>query len=204
MYDSKKTLLLATHNPAKYYEIKELLAGIKYEIISLTDLGITYDVPETGTTFEENALLKAKEYAALSGLITLADDSGLEVDALGGEPGVYSNRYAGEAATDEQKCEFLLAKMRDVPPDQRQAHFTVVMALVYPWGKVSVHKGYLYGMITTELRGAMVKKFPYRTVFLLPDYGKTIAQLQEEGVDIQAISPRTEVVMKVKRELISF
>ena len=104
-------LLIATTNRGKLKEYREMLAGLPFEVVSLEDAGITLDVEETGETFEENAILKAKTYAAMSGMLTLADDSGLEVDALGGEPGVRSARYAGEGATSRQRNELLLRNL---------------------------------------------------------------------------------------------
>ena len=203
-FDPQKTLLIATHNQAKCNEIRELLADLNCTIVSLSDLGIEYDVEEIGKTFEENAILKAHAYTKLSGLVTIADDSGLEVDALGGQPGIYSNRYAGEGATDEQKCQYLLEKMHNVPIEKRQAHFTVVLAIGHPSGEISLHKGFLYGVIALEARGTPIAKFPYRRIFELPDYGKTLAELIEEGVDLPNISPRKEVVAAAKRELVSY
>ena len=112
---SKKKLLLATNNQGKAREYQSLLSGIPYELVTMADEGITTEVPEIGKTFEENAILKATVLAAESGLLTLADDSGLEVDALGNEPGVLSHRYAGENASDADRVKFLLARLKDIP-----------------------------------------------------------------------------------------
>ena len=126
-------LLIATGNPGKMREYADLLRDIPFDLVSLGDLGITHEVEETGETFEENAWLKASEYAAISGLLTLADDSGLEVNALSGEPGVHSARYGGESCTnDEDRVQLLLKNMRDVPWEERGARFRCVIAIAEP------------------------------------------------------------------------
>ena len=126
-------LLIATGNPGKMREYADLLQGIPFELVSLRDLGITHEVEETGETFEENAWLKASEYAAISGLLTLADDSGLEDDALSGEPGVRSARYGGDPCTSDQgRVELLLKNLQKVPWEERGARFRCVIAVVLP------------------------------------------------------------------------
>ncbi len=126
-------LLIATGNPGKMREYAGLLQGIPFELVSLRDLGITHEVEETGDTFEENAWLKASEYAAISGLLTLADDSGLEVDALSGEPGVRSARYGGDSCiSDQDRLQLLLKNMQDVPWEERGARFRCVISIVLP------------------------------------------------------------------------
>ena len=132
-------LLIATGNPGKIREYAGLLRDIPFELVSLKDLGITHEVEETGETFAENAWLKASEYAAISGLLTLADDSGLEVDALSGEPGVRSARYGGDScANDEDRVRLLLKNMEDVPWDERGTRFRCVIAIVLPPGTESL------------------------------------------------------------------
>ena len=126
-------LLIATGNPGKMREYVDLLQGIPFELVSLRDLGITHEVEETGETFEENAWLKASEYAAISGLLTLADDSGLEVDALSGEPGVRSARYGGDSCTsDQDRVELLLKNMEEMPWEERGARFRCVISVALP------------------------------------------------------------------------
>ncbi len=128
-------LLIATGNPGKMREYADLLRDIPFKLVSLRDLGITHEVEETGETFEENAWLKASEYALISGLLTLADDSGLEVDALSGEPGVHSARYGGDSCTNDQdRVRLLLKNMRDVPWEERGARFRCVIAIAEPPG----------------------------------------------------------------------
>ena len=125
-------LLVATHNRGKLQEFRTLLGGAPFDLVSLPDLGVTGDVEETGSTLEENAALKARTYASMTGVATLADDSGLEVDALGGEPGVRSSRYAGDNATDAQRIDFLLSRLGDIPEDRWTARFRCVLAIAWP------------------------------------------------------------------------
>ena len=126
-------LLIATGNPGKMREYTDLLRDIPFELVSLRDLSITHEVEETGETFEENAWLKASEYAAISGLLTLADDSGLEVDALAGEPGVRSARYGGDACNnDQERVQLLLKNLENVAWEERGARFRCVISVVLP------------------------------------------------------------------------
>ncbi|MCL5960645.1 MAG: RdgB/HAM1 family non-canonical purine NTP pyrophosphatase [Chloroflexi bacterium] len=168
-------LLIATNNPAKLGEYAEILAGSPFKLTSLGGEGITEEVAETGATFAENARLKASAYAKMSGFLTLADDSGLEVRALGGEPGVQSKRYAGENATDFDRIHFLLDRMRSVPLEKRQARFCCVIAIATATGAVSLCRGTVAGLIAFEPRGGF--GFGYDPVFYLPDYGRTMAEM---------------------------
>ena len=122
-------LLLATNNAGKVKEFRSLLQGIPFELVTPKDMGIDTEVEENGTTYEENARLKACALAKESGLLTLADDSGLEVDALNGEPGVMSARYAGKNASDAERVKYLLSKIKDVPKEKRTARFRCVIAI---------------------------------------------------------------------------
>lgn len=194
-----QTILVATNNSAKLAEIRSLLGDINYNVVSLADVGIEHDVEETGKTFEENALLKATTYSAMSGLLTLADDSGLEVKALHGEPGINTNRYAGPDATDEEKVQFLLNKMAAIPEGSRDARFTVYLALAWPSGKTQVVVGYYPGTIALEPRGKLIKKFPYRLIFIPKGSDKTLAELIEQGIPTD--SPRTAAIAQIKEIL---
>lgn len=168
-------LLIATNNEGKLREYGDLLAGLPVQLVSLREAGIDLEVEETGQTFAENAILKASCYARASGLCTLADDSGLEVDALGGEPGVMSSRYAGPQATDADRVRFLLDKMKDVPDDQRSARFRCVIAVASPAGKVETSEGIVEGVIASEPRGD--QGFGYDPIFYLPEMTRTMAEL---------------------------
>ena len=170
-----KKLLLATNNQGKIREYRSLLKGIPYEIVTPADCAITAEVEEVGATFEENATLKAATMASLSCLLSLADDSGLEVDALGGAPGPLSRRFAGENATDADRIAFLLAKLKDVPELHRAAQFRCVIAIAEPNGRVELCVGFCQGVIITEPRGT--NGFGYDPVFYLPELGKTMAEL---------------------------
>ena len=170
-------LLIATGNLGKVREYAELLSGIPFELVSLKDLGITHEVDETGETFEENAWLKASEYAELSGLLTLADDSGLEVDALGGDPGVRSARYGGDACQgDEDRVSLLLKNLEDAPWDKRTARFRCVIAVVESGGTaVTQAEGSVDGMIQYSPQGG--DGFGYDPVFFIPSHYRTLAQI---------------------------
>lgn len=172
---SKPKLLLATNNQAKVREYARLLKGIPYRIVSLKDVGISEQVEETGASFEENAVLKAERYAQLSGLITMADDSGLEVEALNGEPGVRSARYAGEDASDAERIDFLLNKLAGIPWDKRNAQFRCVIAIANPDGRVKTCEGQCRGILTFAPLGE--NGFGYDPIFYLPDLHRTMAEL---------------------------
>jgi len=152
-----------------------LLAGLPYDLVTLAEQGILARVEEVGTTFEENAALKATRYADLSDLITLADDSGLEVDALCGQPGHLSARYAGAKASDEERSNYLLSQLIGVLWEQRTARFKCVIAIATPAGKVEFCHGQCQGLINFEPKGH--HGFGYDPIFYLPDLGKAIAEL---------------------------
>ncbi|MDD5398649.1 MAG: XTP/dITP diphosphatase [Dehalococcoidia bacterium] len=171
-------LLLATTNKGKAAEYRDLLKGLDFKIVTLDHAGISCEAEESYNTFEENARHKAAFYAKLGGLLTLADDSGLEVDALGGEPGVRSSRYAGDNATDQDRVNFLLNKLKDVSQSKRTARFRCVIAVARPGGAVETVEGTCEGYIAMEPRGN--NGFGYDPVFFLPEYGKTIAELAPE------------------------
>jgi len=171
-------LLLATNNQAKVSEYRSLLENIPVELVTLAEQGITTVVDEVGESLEENARLKATLLAAESQLPALADDSGLEVDALGGEPGRLSARYAGEGASDRDRVNYLLSRLRNVPWEKRSACFKCVIAVATPDGEVELCSGECPGIITFEPRGK--QGFGYDPVFYLPELGKTMAELPLE------------------------
>ena len=180
-----RKLLIATQNPGKVREYQKLLAGLPLEVTYLDAEGITLEVEETGHTFTENAVLKATTYARASGLWTWADDSGLEVDALGGAPGVYSSRYAGPGASDADRYRKLLDALTGVPWARRTARFRCVVALATPtavpgtWSSsVQTADGVCEGIIAFGPVGS--NGFGYDPVFYLPDRGLTMAQLPAE------------------------
>jgi XTP/dITP diphosphohydrolase len=175
---TENRLLIATANRGKVAEYVELLAGIDCTLLSLADVGISGDIEESGTTYEENARIKAVECAVRSGIVTLADDSGLEVDALDGEPGVFSARYAGDDATDAERVAYLLGKLEGVPESERGARFVCVIAIAFPDGDVRYCYGECAGRIVTEPRGG--RGFGYDPAFFVPELGRTMAELPPE------------------------
>ena len=179
-------LLVATRNRGKLRELASLLSNVPMRLVSLDEAGVDGEVEETGATFEENAVLKATAYAKASGLTTLADDSGLEVDALGGEPGVRSARYAGAGADDGARVRLLLRNLRETPAGGRQARFRCAIAVASPNGPVRTFAGVCEGTIADAPRGR--NGFGYDPVFLLPEMGKTMAELSDEEKD--AVSHR--------------
>jgi XTP/dITP diphosphohydrolase len=191
-------LLIATTNRGKALEYKALLSGIPYEIVTMPEQGLYLEVEETGATFEENARLKALALATESGLLSLADDSGLEVDALGGKPGVHSSRYAGEGASDEDRYRLLLDKLRDVPDGRRAARFRCVIAIAAPGGQVELYSGECPGVITKEPKGK--NGFGYDPVFYLPELRKTMAELSPE--EKNRISHRSRAAEKAREALL--
>ena len=171
-------LLLATTNQGKVREYRHLLKGLPFTLVTPADEGIDTVVEEKQETFAENARLKAVAYSGLSSLVTLADDSGLEVDALSGEPGVISARFAGEKAGDKDNVELLLARLKEVPWEKRTARFKCVIAIAAPGGRTELCHGECQGLIAFEPRGE--NGFGYDPVFYLPEFGKTIAELPME------------------------
>jgi XTP/dITP diphosphohydrolase len=168
-------LLLATNNPGKVKEYRALLQSLPVELLTPKDVNINVDVAETGATYAENARLKALALAKTSQLVSLADDSGLEVDALNYEPGIRSSRYAGPGASDEDRVKYLLRKLKSVPLNKRTAHFVCVIAIATPEGKVETCTGACAGLITLEPRGDY--GFGYDPVFLFPEFDRTMAEL---------------------------
>ena len=174
-----RRLLVATQNQGKVAEFAEMLADLDIEWHSLADVGETRDVEETGHTFYENAVLKAEAYAKATGMLTLADDSGLEVDALDGAPGLYTARYAGPGASDAGRWKKLLQALRDTPEGQRGARFRCAVALVNPGQEqAETAEGTCEGWIAFAPAG--IGGFGYDPVFYVPEYGCTLAELPRE------------------------
>ncbi|MGI6368016.1 MAG: XTP/dITP diphosphatase [Anaerolineae bacterium] len=171
-------MLVATHNLGKLREFRSLLAGLDQDVLGLEDARISVEVVEDGTTFAENALLKARTIARLSGVVTLADDSGLEVDALHSRPGVYSARYGGPQASDRDRCLLILQELSDAPEQLRRARFRCALAVVWPDGRTALTTGTCEGQISRELRGT--DGFGYDPIFYVPEHGCTMAQLPQE------------------------
>ncbi|MFC1951771.1 XTP/dITP diphosphatase [Chloroflexota bacterium] len=190
-------LLLATNNQAKVDEYKSLLSNLPDELVTLAELGITTEVSEVGKSLEENARLKATVFAGESQLMALADDSGLEVDVLGGEPGVLSARYAGEDASDNDRIKYLLSRLNGMAWERRAARFRCVITIATPNGKVETYSGECRGFITFEPKGK--HGFGYDPIFYLPELGKTMAELPPEVKN--QISHRGQAVGRVSQML---
>ena len=182
-------VILASKNPHKLTELSAILSQHGFEIALESEYGLDIDVDETGTTFEENSLLKAEAVMKASGLPVLADDSGLMVDALDGAPGVYSARY-GHKSSDGERTEFLLENMKDVPDGKRTAKFVCVITCLWPDGRKIVARGECPGVITHEVHGE--NGFGYDPVFYLPELGMTYAELPSEQKN--AISHRARAL----------
>jgi XTP/dITP diphosphohydrolase len=198
-----KRLLIATTNPAKLAEYRLLLRGLAIEPAALADLGIDDSPAESGETFAANALIKARFYFTRCGLPTLADDGGLEVDALGGAPGVRSHRWLGErAAGDRELAEEVIRRMKEVPRDRRTARLKTVAALVWRDGRelreLNVEAA-LEGLIAQRVYDRIQPGFPYRAVLLMRESGKYLAELSAE--EAAALSQRRALVEQLRPEL---
>jgi XTP/dITP diphosphohydrolase len=171
-------LLLATTNKGKLEELRVLLAGVRFDLVSPAEVGLHLDVEENGKTYEANARIKATAFSNASGFLTLADDSGLEVEALDGAPGVLSSRYAGPGASDAQRVAYLLSKLDGVALEKRGARFRCAIAICDPAGGMRLCSGSCHGIINLEPRGK--NGFGYDPVFYFPKLGKTMAELPPE------------------------
>ena len=189
-----RELVLATRNRNKVIELVALLGDLGITIRTLDEFPDAPDVVEDGDTCEANAVKKARAIAEYTGLPAVADDTGLEVDALGGRPGVYAARYAGEHATYEDNCRKLLLELTGVSPAQRTARFLTVAAIALPSGRVRVAQGVLDGMIAEEASGTL--GFGYDPVFFVPELGKTLAQLSADQKN--TISHRAKAFTQAK------
>lgn len=186
-------ILLATQNQGKVRELQELLAGEDIEVLSLLDIPDWEDVEETEKTFADNAALKARAAVLRTGLIALADDSGLEVDALDGAPGVYSARFAGEPKDDERNNDKLLYLLESIPDDKRTAHFRCALVIAMPDGKEYLTEGMVEGRILRQRRGT--GGFGYDPLFFVSGFARTMAEL--DMTQKNEISHRSQAFRKV-------
>lgn len=190
-------IIFATKNKGKIKEINAIMSDMNVEVISMEEAGINVDVVEDGTTFQENAIKKAREIMEISGLITMADDSGLEIDYLDKAPGVYSARYMGEDTPYNIKNSKILDIMKDVPEEKRTARFVSVIATAIPGGKIITTKGTIEGIIGHEIKGE--NGFGYDPIFFVPEYGMTTAEMAPEQKN--SISHRGKALRLMKDEL---
>ena len=173
-----KKIIFATTNKNKVREVNMMMEGFDVKLIPMSEMGIDVDIEETGTTFEENAIIKAKAICDLTGEIALADDSGLEVDYLDGAPGVYSSRFLGEDTPYEIKNDYIIDKLKDAKGDERSARFACAMAMVFPDGDVETCYGTIEGLIGYEQRGT--NGFGYDPIVYVPEYEMTTGEMAPE------------------------
>jgi len=190
-------LLLASQNPGKLAEMRQLVAGLPFHVMGPRQVGITEAPEETGRTFLENAILKARYYAGRSALLTVADDSGLSVDALEGGPGLYSSRFGGEGASDGDRNRLLLEKLRGLPPAKRGARFTSAVAVVRDGRVLFEAQESVEGIIAEETRGP--HGFGYDPLFFYPPFGKTFGQ--SAPADKDRVSHRGKAFARLRRFL---
>lgn len=190
-----KSIILASNNKDKVKEVKEILEG--YDIISMKEAGIDVDIEENGTTFEENALIKARAIMKLTGQITMADDSGLEIDYLNKAPGVYSARFMGHDTSYDIKNKALIQKLEGVKGSDRSGRFVCAIAVCFPDGREIVKRGTMEGLIAEEIKGD--NGFGYDPIVYLPEYGKTSGELAPE--EKNKISHRGKALALIKEEL---
>lgn len=190
-------LIFATGNQNKVKEIKMIMADTGYEIVSMKEAGIDADIEENGKTFEENAIIKAKAISELTGELVLADDSGLEIDYLNKEPGIYSARYEGVDTPYSVKNQIIMDRLAGVPDEQRTARFVCAIAAAFPDGHVITRTATMEGRIGYEQKGE--NGFGYDPIFFLPEYGCTSAELSPE--DKNAISHRGKALRMMRDAL---
>ncbi len=192
-----KRIIFATGNAGKMKEIKEILADLPYEVLSMKEASVTADIVEDGTTFEENALIKARTVAKLTGEIAMADDSGLEVDYMDKAPGILSARFMGEDTSYDIKNRYIIDQLEGVEGEARSARFVCAIACVWPDGREKVCRATIEGRIAKEICGE--NGFGYDPIFYVPEYGKTTAELSMQ--EKNEISHRAKALREMKKEL---
>ncbi len=192
-----KKLIVATRNKGKLKEIKEIMRDFPFEVISMEAVGLNDDIEENGSTFEENAMIKAREVSGLTGEMVMADDSGLEVDYLNGAPGIYSARFAGPGASDKDKNMKLLGLLEGVPFEKRRARFVCAIAVVFPDGRSFVVRGVCEGIIGYEEKGE--NGFGYDPLFFVPEFNMTSAEMEPD--EKHKISHRGKALRLMTEEL---
>ena len=194
-----KKLLIATSNPGKLDEIKRFLAGIPIRAVSLSEAGLKADAPEDGNTFTENAVMKAKYYASGSGLPVLADDGGLEIDALGGEPGIKSHRWVhgNHESTDEELISYTLKRLTGIPDHQRGAQLHLVMVFARPEGYIRTSECLVRGIIPGKPSDRRTAGFPYRSLLYIPEICKFYDQSIMTDAETERYNHRAKAVRKL-------
>lgn len=195
--DVMKRIIFATSNDGKMREIREIMKDLDLEVLSLKEVGLNPEIIEDGVTFEENAIIKAKQVMELTGEIVLADDSGLEVDYMDKAPGVYSARFMGEDTPYSIKNQYIIDQLADAKEEERSARFVCVIACAFPNGDIITRKGTIEGYIAKEISGT--NGFGYDPIFYVPEYGCTTAQMSSELKN--KISHRGKALTAMKEEL---
>lgn len=190
-------IIFATTNEGKMKEIKAILGDLKVDVVSLKEAGIHINIVEDGETFEENAIIKAKTIMEITGEIVLADDSGLEVDALDKAPGIYSARFLGENTSYDIKNQYILDKLKDVKQEDRSARFVCAIACAMPNGEILTKRATIEGYIGYTITGS--NGFGYDPIFWVPEFNNTLAQLSLEQKN--RISHRGKALMDMREEL---
>lgn len=194
----KKSIIFATTNEGKMKEIKEIFESAPYDVISMKEALLDVKIEETGTTFEENAMIKARTIMEITGQIVLADDSGLEIDALNKAPGIYSARYLGETTSYEYKNQYILDQLEKVMEERRTARYVCAIACAFPTGRVITKRATVEGRIAYKAVGS--NGFGYDPIFYVPEFKKTMAELTME--EKNQISHRAKALNMMKQELI--
>ncbi len=192
-------VIFATGNRDKLREIREILGETDFDVVSMKEAGYDIDIDENGTTFAENALIKARAIAKASGVLTLADDSGLEIDAMDKQPGIYSARFLGHDTDYDYKNGYILDKLKDVPEEKRTARYACAVAAVWPDGGEEVVTEYFEGRIGHEQKGN--GGFGYDPIFFVPEYNKTAAELTPD--EKNAVSHRGKALRAIRKIILS-
>lgn len=193
-----KKLLIATTNKGKLHEFTEFLSDLPLQLVSLADVGINDDIEETGSSYKENSQLKAQYYAKKSGLPAIADDGGIEIDVLGGAPGIKSKRWLGENTTEKDIVNYMMKLARELPDTNRKAVFKVCVSLAIPKGKVYSFEDKVEGIITKKPHMKYVKGYPYRSFFYIPEIGKYYHEDELTNDELRMYNHRYKAVEKLK------
>lgn len=191
-------LLIATTNPGKLREYKEFLSDLTVQLVSLKDIGIVDDIEEKGETYEENSKAKALFYAKKSGLPAIADDGGLEINALGGAPGVKSRRWLGHEASDEELINHMMEVSKELPDNNRKATFHLVVSIALPNGRVYSKEGEVEGVIAKKPHIKLLHGYPYRSFFYLPDVQKYYHESELTETEMKKYNHRYKAIIRLK------
>jgi len=192
-------MVIASYNPAKVNEFKLFMADWPFEIISLNDAKVIENIEETGITFQENALIKAKLIQKVTELPTLADDGGMEIDALSGEPGVHSRRWKGYEMTDQEMVDYTLERLNGVPREKRTARLKLVLCCIMPGQEPIFSDGAIEGIITEKQETALIVGYPFRSIMFIPQFNKMFSELSE--TEHRSLNQRVLALNKLRVQL---